>query len=83
MAMATALFGFGRAAPLAAAERWSIGLTTNGAPIEALVVPGASESALTVLLLGGLQGSDASGDTAIPLANPDTRVLQFPPMGTA
>ena len=104
ISIATALFCFGLAAPLAAAERWSIGLTTNDAPIEALVVPGASESALTVLLLGGLQGSDASVDAvrkevdafeklavarrsfrliAIPLANPDAKVLQFPPTGTA
>jgi len=104
MSVAIALFGVGFAAPLAAAERWSIGLTTNDAPIEALVVPGASESAPTVLLLGGLQGSDASVDTirkevdefeklaaarrpfrllAIPLANPDAKVLQFPPAGTA
>ena len=102
--MSAALFCFGLPAPLAAAERWSIGLTTNDAPIEALVVPGASESARTVLLLGGLQGSDASADTvrkevdafeklavarrsfrliAIPLANPDAKVLQFPPTGTA
>jgi unsaturated rhamnogalacturonyl hydrolase len=61
--IATALFCFGLAAPLAAAERWSIGLTSNDAPIEALVVPGASESAPTVLLLGGLRGPDESGDT--------------------
>ena len=104
MFIATALFCFGLAGPLAAAERWRIGLTTNDAAIEALVVPGASESALTVLVLGGLQGPDASVETvrkevdafekleaarrpfrllAIPLANPDAKVLQFPPTGTA
>jgi unsaturated rhamnogalacturonyl hydrolase len=100
----TALLCIGVAAPLAAAERWSIGLTANDAPIEAILVPGASESAPTVLLVGGLQGPDASVDAvrqevdafeklaparrsfrllAVPLANPDTRTLQFPPSGTA
>jgi rhamnogalacturonyl hydrolase YesR len=105
MSLATALFCFGLdAASLAAAERWSIGLTTKDAPIEAIVVPAASASAPTVLLLGGLQGSDASVETvrkeldafeklavarrsfrliAIPLANPDATMLQFPPAGTA
>src|SRR5215213_5888036 len=39
-----------------AAERWTIGLTATGAPIEALVVPGAADSSPTVLLVGGLQG---------------------------
>ena len=63
ISIATTLLCFGLAAPLAAAERWSIGLTTNDAPIEALVVPGAAGSAFTVLLLGGLQGPDASSDT--------------------
>ncbi|HEX4997531.1 MAG TPA: glycoside hydrolase family 88 protein [Terriglobia bacterium] len=46
--------------PLLAAERWSIGLTANDAPIEALVVPGASVSAPTVLLMGGLDGPGAT-----------------------
>jgi rhamnogalacturonyl hydrolase YesR len=90
--------------PLVAAEHWSIGLTANDAPIEALVVPGAADTAPTVLLIGGLQGPDASVDAvrrevdafeklaparrayrllAIPLANPDGRMLQFPPTGTA
>jgi len=44
-----------------AADRWTIGLTTNGAPIEALVIDGPA-SAPTVLLIGGLQGKDASAD---------------------
>jgi unsaturated rhamnogalacturonyl hydrolase len=48
------------AAPVAAAERWSIGLTTGDAPIEATVIDGASVSAPTVLLIGGLQGRDAT-----------------------
>src|SRR4051812_27367782 len=52
------------ALPLAAAERWSIGLTSStDARIEALVVAGPSASAPTVLLIGGLQGSDASSTT--------------------
>ncbi len=65
---------------------------------------GGSASAPTVLIVGGLQGPDASVDDdrrevdafeklpparrafrliAIPLANPDARMLQFPPTGTA
>src|SRR5262245_54718253 len=48
------------ASPLAAAERWSIGLTTNDAPIEATVIAGSSSSVPTVVLIGGLQGRDAT-----------------------
>jgi rhamnogalacturonyl hydrolase YesR len=59
---AVVLICLASAGPLAAAERWSIGLTGNDAPVEALVVPGASESAPTVLLIGGLQGAGASVD---------------------
>jgi rhamnogalacturonyl hydrolase YesR len=44
------------------AQRWTIGLTANGAPIEALVVDGAAANAPTVLLLGGLQGKDQTSD---------------------
>jgi len=44
-----------------AADRWTIGLTTTGAAIDALVVPGASRSP-TVLLLGGVQKRDQSSD---------------------
>jgi unsaturated rhamnogalacturonyl hydrolase len=44
-----------------AAERWTIGLTSNDAPIEALGVAGAA-NAPTVLLIGGLQGRDQSSD---------------------
>jgi hypothetical protein len=47
---------------LIAADRWSIGLTANDAAISARVVPGDAESAPTVLLIGGLQGPDASVD---------------------
>ena len=50
------------ARPAGAAERWRIGLTANDAPIEALTVPAASESAPTVLLIAGLQGRDRSVD---------------------
>ena len=52
--------GFG--SPLAAAERWSVGLTANDARIEAVVVAGPSVSASTVLLMGGLQGPDTTVD---------------------
>ena len=62
VSIGTALVCAGFATPLSAAERWSIGLTTNDRVIEALVVPGASESAPTVLLVAGLQGPDASVD---------------------
>jgi unsaturated rhamnogalacturonyl hydrolase len=43
-------------------ERWTIGLSTAGTPIEAVAVAGASASAPTVLVIGGLQGPDQSGD---------------------
>jgi unsaturated rhamnogalacturonyl hydrolase len=43
---------------LAAAERWSIGLTAIDERIDALVVAGNSAQSPTVLLIGGLQGSD-------------------------
>jgi rhamnogalacturonyl hydrolase YesR len=87
-----------------AADRWTIGLTTTGAAIEALAVAGASPTAPTVLLVGGLQGKDQSTDAvasevaafegrpqsqrrfrllAIPVANPDAQLLQFPPAGAA
>jgi hypothetical protein len=46
--------------PIAAAERWSIGLTASDATIEAIVVDGSSASVPTVLLIGGLQGRDAT-----------------------
>lgn len=45
-----------------AAERWTIGLTANDAPIEALTVPGGADDAPSVLLIGGLQGRDQSSD---------------------
>jgi len=45
-----------------AGERWTIGLSTTGAPIEAVVVAGRAVSSPTVLLVGGLQSPDQSSD---------------------
>jgi unsaturated rhamnogalacturonyl hydrolase len=45
-----------------AAERWTIGLTANGTPIETLAVAGAAANSPTVLLIGGLQGNDQTSD---------------------
>ena len=45
-----------------AGERWTIGLSTNGAPIEAVAIAGRSASSPTVLLVGGLQQPDQSSD---------------------
>jgi hypothetical protein len=47
-----------------AAERWTIGLSTSGAPIEAVMIAGRSASSPTVLLIAGLQGADQSSDAA-------------------
>jgi len=48
---------------LTAAERWSFGLTAGDGRIEAFVVAGPRPSAPTVLLIGGLQGPDATVET--------------------
>lgn len=45
-----------------AGERWTIGLSTNGAPIEASTIAGRGPSSPTVLIVGGLQGADQSSD---------------------
>ena len=45
-----------------ASERWTIGLSSSGAPIEAVVVAGRAVSSPTVLLVGGLQSPDQSSD---------------------
>ena len=45
-----------------AGERWTIGLSTSGASIEALAIAGRAASSPTVLLVGGLQRSDQSSD---------------------
>jgi rhamnogalacturonyl hydrolase YesR len=52
-------------APAIAAERWTIGLSTSGAPIEAVAIDGRSDSSPTVLLVGGLQGRDPSSDAVV------------------
>jgi unsaturated rhamnogalacturonyl hydrolase len=45
-----------------AGERWTIGLSTSGAPIEAVAIAGRSPASPTVLLVGGLQRPDQSSD---------------------
>ena len=45
-----------------AAERWTIGLSTSGMPIEATTIAARSDSAPTVVLLGGLERADQSSD---------------------
>src|SRR6266853_1107158 len=75
------------AVPLAAAERWSIGLTAGNQRIVARVVEGASASAPTVLLIGGLAGSDATADVvsrevaafeALPQSRRSFRLIALP-----
>ena len=48
------------AMPLPAAEVFDFGLATSGRTLEASFVPARSESAPTVLLIGGLRGDDGS-----------------------
>src|SRR6185503_8823784 len=43
-------------------ERWTIGLASSGAPIEAVAIAGRSASVPTILLVGGLQRPDQSSD---------------------
>lgn len=45
---------------VAAAETFDVGLTTSGARIDGLEVRASSDDALTVALVGGLHGDDAS-----------------------
>jgi rhamnogalacturonyl hydrolase YesR len=45
-----------------AGQRWTIGLSTSQAPIEAVTVDGPALSSPTVLLVGGLQQADQSSD---------------------
>jgi rhamnogalacturonyl hydrolase YesR len=59
-----------------AAERWTIGLSTSGAPIEAVVVSGRSGSSPTVLLVGGLQQDEPSIDAVAREASAYDRVPQ-------
>lgn len=51
------------ALPCAAAERVEIGLSTNGALIQGVVVPGSASSNRTVVLIGGMNGADAASGT--------------------
>jgi hypothetical protein len=46
-----------------AGERWTIGLSTSGAPIEAVTITGRSPSSPTVLLVGGLARTDQSSES--------------------
>jgi len=73
--------------PMAAAQRWSIGLTANDMPIEATVVIGASASVPTVVLIGGLLGRDATVDAvtreaaafeALPQSRRTFRLIALP-----
>lgn len=75
------------ALPLTAAERWSIGLTAGSKTIDALVVAGASASAPTVLLIGGLSGRDESANVvseeaaafeALPQVRRSFRLIALP-----
>jgi rhamnogalacturonyl hydrolase YesR len=49
-------------APAFAGDRWTIGLSTSGTPIDAVAIAGRSDMSPTVLLVGGLQGRDPSSD---------------------
>jgi rhamnogalacturonyl hydrolase YesR len=57
-------------------ERWTIGLSASGAPIEAVVVAGRSADSPTVLLVGGLQQTDASSDAVAREAAAFERLAQ-------
>ena len=46
--------------PLVGADKWDLGLTGKGARIEVNVVAGASPASPTLLIIGGLEGNDAS-----------------------
>jgi hypothetical protein len=48
-----------------AGERWTIGLSTTGTPIEAVAISGRSASSPTVLLIGGLERPDQSSDAVV------------------
>ena len=45
-----------------AGERWTIGLSTSGASIEAVSIAGRSDSSPVVLLVGGLERSEQSSN---------------------
>ncbi|MEP7246301.1 MAG: hypothetical protein ABI885_21850, partial [Gammaproteobacteria bacterium] len=48
------------AGPLLAAEQIDIGLSSSGARIQGVSIPGTSPNSPTVLLIGGIRGNDAS-----------------------
>jgi unsaturated rhamnogalacturonyl hydrolase len=59
-----------------AAERWTIGLATNGTPIDATVVAGPSVSSPTVVVVGGLERSDQSSEAVDREADALERIPQ-------
>ena len=105
LAAAWILFaGLGAGALGADIETVEIGLTSDSSLIEAMRVAAGDEAAGTVILIGGLGGSDASSVAvraaieryaaaadaerrvdliAIPVANPASQPLVFPPTGAA
>ena len=98
-----ALLGSACALPGAAAEMFDIGRSGTGQLIEGAAAATARADAPTVLLIGGLDGADATVVAvrealaaferpraarrirvlAVPLANPDGALLEFPPSGAA
>jgi rhamnogalacturonyl hydrolase YesR len=58
--IAVASLAFAFALPLRAAETFDIGLATSGARIDAVAAETRGDPARTVLLVGGLEGNDAS-----------------------
>jgi hypothetical protein len=75
---------------LMAADRFAIGLSSSGAPIEATSI-GDGTAQRTIVVVGGLDGTRDKMQLkgaglrmiAIPLANPDKARLVFPPTGAA
>jgi rhamnogalacturonyl hydrolase YesR len=47
---------------LQAADRWNIGLASDGTKIQAIAVEGLSASSPTVVLVGGVEGKDETAD---------------------
>ena len=98
-----ALLGSACALPGTAAEMFDIGRSGTGQLIEGAAAAAARADAPTVLLIGGLDGADATVVAvrealaaferpraarrirvlAVPLANPDGALLEFPPSGAA
>jgi unsaturated rhamnogalacturonyl hydrolase len=59
-----------------ASEQWTIGLSSSGAPIEAVTIAGGSASSPIVLLVGGLERPDQSSDAVAREAAAFERVPQ-------